>query len=215
MRKKLIRLLWLCMILSISGLSAQIYEIDSLIKDYVEAYDELNTDDYMQKNDVGYEYEATEIPNGTEVILKEVIQNKAYNLPNHLRYNAKIEYEGQTKYIYAWELKFSDKNPEGTEDILKNYDMSPNLITVEDKETKDVKLYNTLDFRSPEGKLLTSLAYPLSILGIILVTFILQGIGVMLAKKAISFFVLIISIFTFAIIVFIGIASNVLKELTR
>ncbi len=202
MRKKLIRLLWLCMILSISGLSAQIYEIDSLIKDYVEAYDELNTDDYMQKNDVGYEYEATEIPNGTEVILKEVIQNKAYNLPNHLRYNAKIEYEGQTKYIYAWELKFSDKNPEGTEDILKNYDMSPNLITVEDKETKDVKLYNTLDFRSPEGKLLTSLAYPLSILGIILVTFILQGIGVMLAKKAISFFVLIISIFTFAIIVF-------------
>lgn len=49
MRKKLIRLLWLCMVLSISGLSAQIYEIDSLIKDYVEAYDVLTTDDYIKK----------------------------------------------------------------------------------------------------------------------------------------------------------------------
>lgn len=201
MRKKLIRLLWLCMVLSISRLSAQIYEIDSLIKDYVEAYDVLTTDDYIKKNDLGYEDTSSQIPNGTEVILKEVIHNKAYSLPNHLRYNAMIEYEGQTKYIYAWNLKFSDKNPEGTIDVLKDYDMSPNLITAKDKETKDVKLYNTLDFRSPEGKLLTSLAYPFSILGFILVTFILQVIAVKLSKKMFTFLVLVVSVFTLAIIV--------------
>ena len=77
MKKKCCALL-VCafVVLPLFRLSAQIYEIDCLVKDYAEAYDELNTDDYIKKNDVGYKDKSVRIPNGTEVTLKQVIKNK-------------------------------------------------------------------------------------------------------------------------------------------
>ena len=160
MKKKCCALL-VCafVVLPLFRLSAQIYEIDSFVNKYAKAYDELVANTYKERSDISYKDEYIEIPNGTEVTVKRIIPNKVDQLPNYLRFNAEIVYEGQTKYIYAWNLKFSDKNPEGTKDILKNYNMSPNMIRLDDKETGTKKVYNALDLRSPEGEMLMSPFY--------------------------------------------------------
>ena len=130
------------LLIPVLSVSAQIYEIDSFVNKYAKAYDELVANTYKERADINYKDEYIEIPNGTEVTVKRIIPNKVDQLPNYLRFNAEIVYEGQTKYIYAWNLKFSDKNPEGTKDILKNYNMSPNMIRLDDKETGTKKVYN-------------------------------------------------------------------------
>lgn len=203
MKKKCCALL-VCafVVLPLFRLSAQIYEIDCLVKDYAEAYDELNTDDYMKKNDVGYKDKSVRIPNGTEVTLKQVIKNKAYNLPNHLRYNAEIGYDGKTMYVFAWNLKFSDKNPEGTADPLKEYDMSPNPITFtgEDPETggEYKHNYNMLDVRSAEGRMLLSRAYLIAVLVLLLSAAVLQFIASRIVKQGFTYLTAVFAVFALA-----------------
>lgn len=177
-----------CSIVCISGLSAQIYEIDSFVNKYAKAYDELVANTYKERADINYKDEYIEIPNGTEVTVKRIIPNKVDQLPNYLRFNAEIVYEGQTKYIYAWNLKFSDKNPEGTKDILKNYNMSPNMIRLDDKETGTKKVYNALDLRSPEGEMLMSPFFLLAIFVLLVSPLVINLVFIRSTNKVMSAF---------------------------
>ena len=117
-------------------------------------------------------------------------------LPNYLRYNAEIIYEGQTKYIYAWNLKFSDKNPEGTKDVLKDYNMSPNMFQIDDKETGTEKIYNELDLRSPEGEMLMSPFFLLAIFVLLVSSLVLNFIFSRSMKKGIKIFKLLYTVIT-------------------
>ena len=46
-----------CSIVCISGLSAQIYEIDSFVNKYAKAYDELVANTYKERSDISYKDE--------------------------------------------------------------------------------------------------------------------------------------------------------------
>lgn len=185
-----------CSFVCISGLSAQIYEIDSFVNKYAKAYDELVANTYKERSDISYKDDYIEIPNGTEVTLKRIIKNDVDELPNYLRYNAEIIYEGQTKYIYAWNLKFSDKNPEGTKDVLKDYNMSPNMFQIDDKETGTEKIYNELDLRSPEGEMLMSPFFLLAIFVLLVSSLVLNFIFFRSMKKGIKIFKLLYTVIT-------------------
>lgn len=176
------------LLIPVLSVSAQIYEIDSFVNKYAKAYDELVANTYKERADINYQDNYIEIPNGTEVTLKRIIKNDVDELPNYLRYNAEIIYEGQTKYIYAWNLKFSDKNPEGTKDVLKDYNMSPNMFQIDDKETGTEKIYNDLDLRSPEGEMLMSPLFLLAIFLLLVSPLVINLIFFRSKNKAITAF---------------------------
>lgn len=176
------------LLIPVLSVSAQIYEIDSFVNKYAKAYDELVANTYKERADINYQDNYIEIPNGTEVTVKRIIPNKVDQLPNYLRFNAEIVYEGQTKYIYAWNLKFSDKNPEGTKDILKDYNMSPNMIQLDDKETGTKKVYNALDLRSPEGEMLMSPFFLLAIFVLLVSPLVINLVFIRSTNKVMSAF---------------------------
>lgn len=184
------------LLIPVLSVSAQIYEIDSFVNKYAKAYDELVANTYKERSDISYKDDYIEIPNGTEVTLKRIIKNDVDELPNYLRYNAEIIYEGQTKYIYAWNLKFSDKNPEGTKDVLKDYNMSPNMLQIDDKETGTKKVYNALDLRSPEGEMLMSPFFLLAIFVLLVSSLVLNFIFSRSMKKGIKIFKLLYTVIT-------------------
>lgn len=156
-------------------LYAQKYIVDAVVGDYTVA----TTDEYKWNRDFLQQstHEAAvgtgsandkeiEIPNGTEVTVETF--SRSWKKEKNTHVTARIAYEdGNTYYIHARDLVFSENNPEGTFNALDTIDFSPNKFKmnyVDESGERVSSFINTLDLHSEEGRLLYSYSYPICIL---------------------------------------------------
>ena len=105
-------LIGICALLGVVPASAQTYVVEGLYRDQAKASENDPGASLMSRLDISAAFGDTEkeimLPNGTEVQL----------LSDQARRMVKVQYEGETWWMDARELRFAESNPPGTMDVL-------------------------------------------------------------------------------------------------
>ncbi|MBQ0077709.1 MAG: hypothetical protein KBS55_03625 [Bacteroidales bacterium] len=188
-------------LLAASGLAtnAQTYIVDVPGMDYTIAH----TDKYfvpggivsqMDKAISKHTDDTLHLANGTQVKFVSLgFAEKERKKP------AEIRYQGKTYYVYARDLKFSEKNAKGVKDPLKEVDFSPasrELKYVDADGHEQVKLANTIDRHSEDGHNLYGFDNIKAMLFLLVMAYALLGLGFLFKKvRPIKYIMLTLSAF--------------------
>lgn len=150
-------LIGICALLGVATSMAQTYVVEGLYRDQAKASENDPGASLMSRLDISAAFGDTEkeimLPNGTEVQL----------LSDQARRMVKVQYEGETWWMDARELRFAESNPPGTVDVLAGLDFSP--APMEMHLADDTVAYaNTMERGTAEWAFLHSLVPPVLIL---------------------------------------------------
>ena len=150
-------LIGICALLGVVPAAAQTYVVDGLYRDCAKASEHAPGESLMSRLSISAAFGEKEkeamLPNGTEVQL----------LSDQARRMVKVQYEGETWWMDARELRFAESNPPGTVDVLAGLDFSP--APMEMHLADDTVAYaNTMERGTAEWAFLHSLVPPVLIL---------------------------------------------------
>lgn len=171
MKTLIIRLLFVlaAMLPGAAEISAQIYEADYLIGNYIRAF---TTDEEGTRWRV-------KIPNGTKIeVSHRIAEDDSTSCRSIL---AEFEYEGEIYTTEARWLKFSDDNPKGTIDIFASDDFSPT-----DKFVRDQLAFTHFKPLSAKGRFLYGLTLPV-LMWVLMIIAVIMILRSTIAKSAIFF----------------------------
>ncbi len=181
-------------LLSASAAHAQTYVVDVPGMDYTVAH----TDKYFVPGGIFSQMDrALSKPQDDTLHLANGTQVKFVSLgfaEKERKKPAEIKYQGKTYYVYARDLKFSEKNAKGVKDPLKEVDFSPasrKLKYVDEAGNEQTKLANTLDRHSEEGHNLYGFDNIKAMLFLLVAAYALMGLGFLFKKVRFIKFILL------------------------
>lgn len=150
-------LIGICALLGVVPAAAQTYVVEGLYRDQAKASENDPGASLMSRLDISAAFGDTEkeimLPNGTEVQL----------LSDQARRMVEVQYEGETWWMDARELRFAESNPPGTVDVLAGLDFSP--APMEMHLADDTVAYaNTMERGTAEWAFMHSLVPPVLVL---------------------------------------------------
>lgn len=150
-------LIGICALLGVVPAAAQTYVVDGLYRDCAKASEHAPGESLMSRLSISAAFGEKEkeamLPNGTEVTLLS-------DRPGRM---VQVQYEGDTWWMDARELRFAESNPPGTVDVLAGLDFSP--APMEMHLADDTVAYaNTMERGTAEWAFLHSLVPPVLIL---------------------------------------------------
>ena len=150
-------LIGICALLGVVPASAQTYVVEGLYRDQAKASENDPGASLMSRLDISAAFGEKEkeamLPNGTEVTLLS-------DRPGRM---VQVQYEGDTWWMDARELRLADTNPPGTADVLAGLDFSP--APIEMHLADDTVAYaNTMERGTAEWAFMHSLVPPVLVL---------------------------------------------------
>ena len=150
-------LIGICALLGVVPASAQTYVVDGLYRDCAKASEHAPGESLMSRLSISAAFGEKEkeamLPNGTEVTLLS-------DRPGRM---VQVQYEGDTWWMDARELRLADTNPPGTADVLAGLDFSP--APIEMHLADDTVAYaNTMERGTAEWAFMHSLVPPVLVL---------------------------------------------------